>query len=500
MPLHTFARLLHAWNSLPPVHNGFASGSRKREATDPVAHLPALSRLCEGKGTPFARFFLPAPVCKEKQEARGSNCVTFAHLASPSGLRRSRCTLLHASFHSCRLSPPSPSPPVCKGKQEARGSNCAAFAHLASPCGLRGEAGRLHTFALPPCPALQREARGGTRDTFAPPARLCRGRGRTFARPPPPPAWPGESRQRRGGERAAALSRAPRGRAPHPAGRPAAEPASPGRGRGRQGSGGRGPRAQAWRGGRRLPGPPSPSARSLASRRMAKPGGPQGEPPLAGLDQDKYDAEENVKIICLGDSAVGKSKLMERFLMEGFKPQQLSTFALTLYKHTATVDGKMVLVDFWDTAGQERFQSMHPSYYHKAHACIMVFDVQRKLTYKNLANWYKELREFRPQIPCIVVANKIDADLKATQKSFNFAKKLNLPLYFVSAADGTNVVKLFTDAIKLAVAYKQNSEDFMDEVLKELENFDLETKEEDSPTEESSPGKASWVHLSPGNE
>uniref|UniRef100_A0A8D2Q8S8 Uncharacterized protein n=1 Tax=Varanus komodoensis TaxID=61221 RepID=A0A8D2Q8S8_VARKO len=87
----------------------------------------------------------------------------------------------------------------------------------------------------------------------------------------------------------------------------------------------------------------------------------------------KYDAAENVKIICLGDSAVGKSKLMERFLLDGFKPQQLSTFALTLYKYTATVDGKTILVDFWDTAGQERFQSLHASYYHKAHACIMVW-------------------------------------------------------------------------------------------------------------------------------
>ncbi|XP_025031906.1 rab-like protein 2A isoform X3 [Python bivittatus] len=140
---------------------------------------------------------------------------------------------------------------------------------------------------------------------------------------------------------------------------------------------------------------------------------------------------------------------------------------------------------------------MHASYYHKAHACIMVFDVQRKVTYKNLSNWYKELREFRPQIPCIVVANKIDADVKATQKSFNFPRKLNLPLYFVSAADGTNVVKLFSDAIKLAVAYKRNSEDFMDEVLKELENFELETKEEDSPAEETSQGEP--VCLSPGN-
>uniref|UniRef100_A0A671DPN3 RAB, member of RAS oncogene family like 2B n=1 Tax=Rhinolophus ferrumequinum TaxID=59479 RepID=A0A671DPN3_RHIFE len=135
------------------------------------------------------------------------------------------------------------------------------------------------------------------------------------------------------------------------------------------------------------------------------------------LDQTKYDADDSVKIICLGDSAVGKSKLMERFLMDGFRPQQLSTYALTLYKHMATVDGKTVLV----------------------------------------------------------------ADIKVTQKSFNFARKFSLPLYFVSAADGTNVVKLFNDAIRLAVSYKQNSQDFMDEVLQELENFDLEQKAAGDP-------------------
>ncbi|XP_008067171.1 rab-like protein 2A isoform X4 [Carlito syrichta] len=199
---------------------------------------------------------------------------------------------------------------------------------------------------------------------------------------------------------------------------------------------------------------------------------------------------------------------MERFLMDGFQPQQLSTYALTLYKHTAMVDGKTILVDFWDTAGQERFQSMHASYYHKAHACIMVFDVQRKVTYRNLSTWYAELREFRPEIPCIVVANKIDGgaiplpecqhsvstfsthflllawDISMTQKNFNLAKKLSLPMYFVSAADGTNVVKLFNDAIRLAVSYKQNSQDFMDEILQELENLKLEQKEEGVPDQE----------------
>uniref|UniRef100_A0A672GPZ0 RAB, member of RAS oncogene family-like 2 n=1 Tax=Salarias fasciatus TaxID=181472 RepID=A0A672GPZ0_SALFA len=183
------------------------------------------------------------------------------------------------------------------------------------------------------------------------------------------------------------------------------------------------------------------------------------------LDQKKYDGDQQVKIICLGDSAVGKSKLMERFLMDELYPSAASR-------------------NFWDTAGQERFQNMHPSYYHKAHACIMVFDVQRKITYKNLANWYKELREYRPEIPCCVVANKIDADLKVTQRSFNFAKKQGLPFYFVSAADGTNVVKMFRETIKRAVDYKQNPSDFMDEVMQELENFDLEKKQEDLEADE----------------
>uniref|UniRef100_A0A8C5JEX3 RBL2A protein n=3 Tax=Passerellidae TaxID=1729112 RepID=A0A8C5JEX3_JUNHY len=250
-----------------------------------------------------------------------------------------------------------------------------------------------------------------------------------------------------------------------------------GRGPGRGGArGGAGPGLVARQRGRA--GAAMATAAEEQGRAAAREEAPDGD---GARDEAAAGAEETVKIICLGDSAVGKSKLLERFLLDGFQPQQLSTFALTLYQHRARVGGQEVRVDFWDTAGQERFRSMHASYYHQAHACIMVFDVQRKVTYKNLNNWYKELREFRPEIPCIVVANKIDADMKVTQKSFNFARKFSLPFYFVSAADGTNVVKLFNDAIRLAVAYKQQSGDFMDEVLRELESFDLQNTSKDLP-------------------
>ena len=100
---------------------------------------------------------------------------------------------------------------------------------------------------------------------------------------------------------------------------------------------------------------------------------------------------------------------------------------------------------------------MHPSYYYRAHCCILVFDVTRKVTYQHLSDWYKELREHCENIPCVLVANKIDVDYnvrcfalrlftyclaQVTRKEFKFASKHNLPFFFVSAADGTNIVKV----------------------------------------------------------
>jgi len=127
-------------------------------------------------------------------------------------------------------------------------------------------------------------------------------------------------------------------------------------------------------------------------------------------------------------------------------------------------------VDIWDTAGQERFNSMHASYYYGAHACIMVFDVTRKATYKHLTNWYKELRTYCPSIPCFVLANKIDFNMEVTKKSFAFPEKHGLDMRFVSAADGTNVVSIFKDAIQQAAVYKRTSKDLMADVMDLLQD------------------------------
>ena len=199
---------------------------------------------------------------------------------------------------------------------------------------------------------------------------------------------------------------------------------------------------------------------------MAEATPPPGE--LRVIDNKADELRKPVKLILLGDSAVGKSKLVERFLMQRYVPIQMSTYALTLFKYDfVTPSGREIDVDIWDTAGQERFATMHPAYYHEAMCCILVFDVSRKPTYKNLEKWLGELRTYRQHVPCLVACNKIDMDPDIVTKSFAFAEKNQLPIHYVSAADGTNVVALFQAAIGEAVRYRDNpkQEDYMTQVL-----------------------------------
>jgi len=74
-----------------------------------------------------------------------------------------------------------------------------------------------------------------------------------------------------------------------------------------------------------------------------------------------------------------------------------------------------------------------------------------QVTYRNLAAWYKELRSYRPKIPVICVANKIDKEPEMAGKAFKFATQNNIEMFFASAAEGSNVVKIFRESVSLEI-------------------------------------------------
>merc|ERR1719220_429376 len=115
--------------------------------------------------------------------------------------------------------------------------------------------------------------------------------------------------------------------------------------------------------------------------------------------------------------------MLERFLINDYTPRTQSTYALTMFRYEFIEEEgehRKFKVDFWDTAGQEQFDRLHASYYFQANACILAFDVTRKITYKNLETWFKEIRQHCPDIPVICVANKIDIEPGMAKKKFDF--------------------------------------------------------------------------------
>eukprot|EP00792_Barthelona_sp_PAP020_P003933 TRINITY_DN1765_c0_g1_i1.p1 TRINITY_DN1765_c0_g1~~TRINITY_DN1765_c0_g1_i1.p1 ORF type:complete len:203 (+),score=59.50 TRINITY_DN1765_c0_g1_i1:29-610(+) len=184
------------------------------------------------------------------------------------------------------------------------------------------------------------------------------------------------------------------------------------------------------------------------------------------------EKKKPLKIILVGDSAVGKTRMLERYLMDKFKAEHDSTYALDLYPFNYEIDEfESIPVTFWDAAGQTQFNNFHSSYYFGCECCLLCFDAVRKMTYKDLRQWYQELVEYvdAHSVPVVVVCNKIDLAPDAPTKNFKFAEQNGFPIFFVSAADGTNIVDMFNTCIEKAIEFRRNGSSDVHHIIDILE-------------------------------
>jgi small GTP-binding protein len=121
-----------------------------------------------------------------------------------------------------------------------------------------------------------------------------------------------------------------------------------------------------------------------------------------------------MKVCLLGDGAVGKTALRERYLGKQFSSGYVMTigadFAVKKTK-IKTEDGeKEVKFQIWDLAGQPRFNSVRELYYKGSHGGLLVFDVTRRDSFTNLTAWIDELykNSGRGTMPIAVLGNKVD--------------------------------------------------------------------------------------------
>lgn len=116
-----------------------------------------------------------------------------------------------------------------------------------------------------------------------------------------------------------------------------------------------------------------------------------------------------VKVVLLGDSGVGKSSVMLRFVTNNFKIDSASTVGASYMGRTLQFPDKSVKFNIWDTAGQERYHSLAKMYLHDANAALLLYDITNKSSFEALKRWYEELKDVAPKnIIIAVCGNKED--------------------------------------------------------------------------------------------
>ncbi|XP_078170476.1 ras-related protein RABA2a-like [Carex rostrata] len=145
----------------------------------------------------------------------------------------------------------------------------------------------------------------------------------------------------------------------------------------------------------------------------------------------------------MGDSDVGKSNLLSRFIRNEFCSESNPTVGIDFANRRIQAEGKLIMAHIWDIAGSERFRALRGSYCSGADGAILVYDVSKPSTFDNLAMWLKELRDNTyPNIRIVLVGNK--TDLKhlptvATDDAHRFSENEGLSYIETSALDATNV-------------------------------------------------------------
>ena len=191
------------------------------------------------------------------------------------------------------------------------------------------------------------------------------------------------------------------------------------------------------------------------------------------------EEEENYnmifKIVLVGDSGVGKTNLLLRYLKNEFNTQTKATVGVEFGNTKVQIDNALIKAQIWDTAGQERYHSITSAYYKGAHGALIVYDITRKDSFDSVEKWLSDLKNNgEEKMVIMAIGNKCDMvneRVISTEDGEAKAQRNNIAFLETSALNATNVAKAFDELIqKLYVAFKKDFEDNDEDDLGENAN------------------------------
>lgn len=153
------------------------------------------------------------------------------------------------------------------------------------------------------------------------------------------------------------------------------------------------------------------------------------------------------KIVLIGDSAVGKSNILSRYIRDEFSIETKSTVGVEFGHKKLLLKNAKIKAQIWDTAGQERYKSITNAYYKGAKGAFVVFDLTRKETFNTVDRWIDELKTNSDQeVTVLLIGNKSDLEelrQVTLEEAKSKAEKHNLAYLETSALQSVNIDKAF---------------------------------------------------------
>ena len=158
------------------------------------------------------------------------------------------------------------------------------------------------------------------------------------------------------------------------------------------------------------------------------------------------------KVVLLGDSGVGKTCIISRYISNSFDANSASTNGASYASKKVVYDkiNKSLILDIWDTAGQEKYKSLTKFFYKDAAVAILVYDITLKESFENLKEyWYKQIQDNGDKNMVLGVAgNKSDLyeeEAVKENEARDFANSIGAIFGLTSAQNNTGIAELFSD-------------------------------------------------------
>ena len=154
------------------------------------------------------------------------------------------------------------------------------------------------------------------------------------------------------------------------------------------------------------------------------------------------------KVTLIGDSGVGKSSIIGRYISGIFRGDTLTTSGANYSQKIYKKNNQKVRLNIWDTAGQEKFRSLGRNFYKDAYIICIIYDITNKQSFENIKEiWYPEIEKHGEKFKILaIVGNKCDLyeDEEVEEKEANaFSEKIGAKFFLISAKNGDAIEEMF---------------------------------------------------------